>query len=132
MKTALNEILRGLMRRSDAIGKVHAGTKLVDAVPSRTGTVVSEVALPSGTYVVTACVSWTKSEIDVLTVYSVDAGESRSLAVEARGTMTGGGGDCLSCVVTLGSESSVRLNAYHQAASTVPLSLVRLQAVRIK
>lgn len=127
----LNKILRGLMRRSSEIGKVYVGTQLVETVASKAGTIVSDVTVPAGTYVVTGCVSWNKDN-GTVTVYSIDVGESRSKVAEARGTMVAGGGECMSAIVTVGGETKLRLVAYHEAGSTIPLSMVSLQAVKIK
>ena len=129
MKSMLNAILRGLMRRSDAVGEVRTGTKLVDAVPPKTSVIVSSVTVPAGTYVVFGNVAYNVSE-DVLTICSIATPE-RQMAV-VRGTMEAGGGDCVSCGVTMTENTEIRLCAYQVAAYAIPIAIANLNVVRIK
>ena len=129
MKSMLNAILRGLMRRSDAVGEVRTGTKLVDAVPPKTSVIVSSVTVPAGTYVVFGNVAYNVSE-EVLTICSIATPE-RQVAV-VRGTMGAGGGDCASCVVTMTESTEIRLRAYHAASHATPIAIADLNVVRIK
>lgn len=104
----------------------------METVASKTGTAVSDMIVPAGTYFVTGCVSWNKDNGSV-TVYGMYMGEPGSKVAEVRGTMIAGGGDCVSAIVTTtGSDTKLRLNAYHEAGSAMPLSIVSFKAVKIK
>lgn len=129
MKTMLNQILRGLMRKSDVIGKVHTGTKLVDTVSSKTTTKVASVTVPAGSYIVLGNVAYNVSE-SVLTICSIN--ESNKQMAVVRGTMDAGGGDCVSCVVDTTKNAEITLNAYHASSSTVPIAIANLNVIRIK
>lgn len=125
----LNKILRGLMRRSSAIGKVYTGTKLVDTVPTKIGKKISSVTVPPGTYVVTGNAAWGISD-PAKTVYGLMAGENQ-IAV-ARGDMVNGGGDCLTGVVTVTRDTELCLEAHHTRSEETKVEIARLKAVRIK
>lgn len=125
----LNQILRGLMRKSDVVGKVHTGTKLVDTVRRNTLTKISSVTVPPGTYAVTGNVAWEISD-PAKTVYGLMAGKDQ-IAV-ARGDMASGGGDCLAAVVTVTRDTELYIEALHTRSEETKAEIVRLQAIRIK
>lgn len=128
MKTMLNRILRGLMRRSDVVGRVHAGTKLVDTVPGKTSTKTTSVTVPPGTYVVTGNVEW-RIDARAFTVACVRA-PGVVFAID-RGSMTAGGGHSLAAVESFREETELFIEAYHDHAEAVGV-WSKLQAVRIK
>ncbi len=129
MKTMLNAILRSLMRRSDTVGKVYTGTKLIETVQPKTNVAVSSVTVPAGTYVIFGNIAYNVSE-EVLTICSIATTE-RQMAV-VRGTMGAGGGDCASCGVTMTESTEIRLCAYQAASYATPIAIANLNVVRIK
>lgn len=127
MKTMLNAILRGLMRRSDAVGKVYTGTKLVETVQPKTSTIVSSVIVPPGTYVITANTEW----LEDLNAFTVSNIGGIGFSVIERGTMGGGGGSSLAAIEAFNKETVLHVGMYHSHTESVGIRVV-LRAIRIK
>lgn len=128
MKTALNTILRGLMRRNDVIGKVYTGTKLVETVPPSTSTAVSSVMVPPGVYVITANMEWTISTPAFALIHL--GTQNGTLAIE-RGNMEAGGGGSISAVANCSNNTQLKVSLYHSHTTSVGF-WANLQAIRIK
>lgn len=124
----LNTILRGLMRRSDTIGKVYVDNRTVDAVPPRTSTITTSLTVPAGTYVIIANNEW-KISSEVFTALNLSS-QDGLLAIE-RGDMSAGGGASVSTVASFNKETKITAYLYHSHAEPVG-SWVKLQAIRIK
>ena len=125
----LNKILQWIIDRLNGIGTVYTGTKLVTSVPSNSYADVLSVTVPPGTYVITANVEWGIST-GATTIISLYA-DSTCLAL-CRGNMSAGGGDACSAIITVETNTKLRVMSYQSHSSAASLGFISLRAIKIK
>lgn len=127
----LNQILQGLIDRYSKCGTVYEGTVLTNSVPAKTSTRIRQLTLPAGTYVITASTGYSRDISSAMTTCTIYLEGDGSLCA-ARGTMAGGGGDCVTTIQAFDEEVTLSQMAYQGSTETVTASVTEFKAVRIK
>lgn len=127
----LNQILQGLIDRYSKCGTVYEGAVLTNSVPAKTSTKIRQLTLPAGTYVIAASTGYARDISSAMTVCSIYL-EGSSTLCQVRGTMTAGGGDCITTIQTFDEDVTLSQVAYQSSTETVTVSLTKFNAVRIK
>lgn len=127
----LNQILQGLIDRYSKCGTVYEGSVLTNAVPAKTSTRIRQLTLPAGTYVIAASTGYSKDISSVMTACSIYLEGTRILCT-VRGTMMGGGGDCVTTIQTFDEDVTLSQMVYQGSTETVTASVTEFKAVRIK
>lgn len=124
----LKDILNYIGQKFRQIGTVYTGSLTTESVQHATSTLISQMAVPAGTYIITANFQWYLS-VDCLTIVALYAPDFLG---QVRGTMNSGGGDCVSGVKVLDQPTTIRLYAYQFSGSTVRVADLKFSAIRIK
>lgn len=124
----LKDILKYIGQKLKQIGSVYTGNLTTELVPHATSTLISQMTVPAGTYLITANFQWAVS-VDCLTIMALFAPDFLG---QVRGTMNAGGGDCVSGVKVLDQPTIIRLYAYQFSGSTVRAADLKFSALRIK
>lgn len=127
----LNQILQGLIDRYSKCGTVYNGTVLTNTVPAKTSTRIRQLTLPAGTYVITASTGYSRDVSTAMTICTIYL-EGDGTLCTARGTMAGGGGDCITTIQTFDKEVALSQIAYQGSTETATASVTEFTAVRIK
>lgn len=124
----LKDVLKYIGQKFNQIGTIYTGSLTTELVQHATSTLISQITVPAGTYIITANFQWAIS-VDCLTIMALYAPDFLG---QVRGTMNSGGGDCVSGIKVLDQPTIIRLYAYQFSGSTVRAADLRFSAVRIK
>lgn len=122
----------GALTNLGNIGKVYSTTPSAKSIAKNTLASIATLTLPVGTYIMTANHQWSVDGGSSMCLDRLTKSDDSVVYAIGRGTMVGGGGMCLSAVIDLTAQTTIKYEAYHAYSSAASAEAIKFYAVKIK